>query len=137
MSRCDDPTCPLSFPPLLFFHASLVLSSGPIVPAPPSAPISPFAPPRLTGPAVGPDGVERVERVGRAGDVGVAPELDARQLQHLAEDLGARQSAGEGERRQADGVQLSVSGRTARVAQRVPKHLLRLALALTTGEHRV
>ena len=37
----------------------------------------------LTCLSVGPDGVEGVEGVGTAADVGVAPELYARQLQHL------------------------------------------------------
>lgn len=93
-------------------------------PHPPSSSVPP-SPVPLTRLSAGPDGVKSVEGVGAAGDVRVPPEFDAGELEHLLEDGGAGEAAGEGQRREAHSVHDAVLGGVTRVAQRVREHALR------------
>jgi len=80
---------------------------------------------RRTCSAIGQQRVESVERVCRAGDITVTPELLRGQLQHLTEDLGTPQLAGECQRGQPGRVHDSVASWQLGVSQGIAEHILR------------
>jgi len=80
--------------------------------------------------AIGQQRVESIERVRRASDITVTPKLPRGQLQHLTEDLGTPQLAGECQRGQARGIRDSIASRKLWMSQCVAEHVLRQIIVL-------